>query len=167
MAHTSDSPVDLYVAAYSDADAAQSDWDTIKQLAHDKEITVDGLVLVNRDASGKIHEKDDAHNVGVAATVGAVGGALVGLIFPPTMIAAGVVGAGLGAGAGGLVSHAEKKEIKAEVADDLPLDSSGIVALFEEQWATDVAKALKGADDVSTHEVDGHSVQKAKDAVTA
>jgi uncharacterized membrane protein len=164
MAQSNESPVDLYVAAYDDANAAQADWDAIKQLADDQVIVLDSLVLVRRDADGKIHEKDNAHIVGGAATLGAAGGLLVGLIFPPAFIASGVVGAGIGAGIGGLVSHSEKKEIKAEVADDLPPNSSGIVALFEEQWAADVEKALKGADDVSKHEVDLQSVEKAKDA---
>ena len=47
-------PVDLYIATYSDPGTAQEDWDDIKQLARDKVITVDGLVLVSRDADGKI-----------------------------------------------------------------------------------------------------------------
>ena len=164
MASNDDNPVDLYIAAYSDASAAQADWDAIKQLANDKAIMVDGLVLVSRDADGKIDVKDDFHAVGGAATLGAAGGLLVGLIFPPAFLASGVVGAGIGAGVGGLVSHKEKKEIKAEVADDLPPNSSGIVALFEEQWTTAVDQALKGADDVSKHEVDKDGVEQAKDA---
>ena len=164
MASNDDNPVDLYVAAYSDASAAQADWDAIKQLAHDKAIMVDGLVLVSRDADGKIDVKDDFHVVGGTATLGAAGGLLVGLIFPPAFLASGVVGAGIGAGVGGLVSHKEKKEIKAEVADDLPPNSSGIVALFEEQWASAVDQALKGAADVSKHEVDKDGVERAKHA---
>jgi len=54
----SDAPVDLYIAAYSDPDTAQEDWDGIKQLARDKVIAVDGLLLVGRDADGKIEVKD-------------------------------------------------------------------------------------------------------------
>jgi uncharacterized membrane protein len=167
MASTTDTPVDLYVAAYADANAAQADWDAIKQLADDKVITVHGLVLVRRDADGKLHEKDNAHIVGGATVLGAAGGLLVGLIFPPAFLASGVVGAGIGAGVGGLLSHAEKTEIKAEVEDDLPPDSSGIVAVFEERWAPDVTKALGGANNVSEHKVDRQSVEKAKDAAAA
>src|ERR1700745_4153398 len=44
MASTSDAPVDLYIAAYDDPDAARSDWDAIKELAGDDVIKVDGLV---------------------------------------------------------------------------------------------------------------------------
>jgi uncharacterized membrane protein len=166
MAADSDVPVDLYIAAYSDPDAAQDDWDVIKELASEKLITVDALVLVSRDLDGKIHVKDNAHDVGVGTTIGAVGGLLVGLIFPPAFLASGVVGGAIGAGVGGLVSHHEKKEIKAEVEDSLPPGSSGIVALFEERWVADVEKALTSADDVSKHEVDRKSVDKAKAAAS-
>ncbi len=72
-----------------------------------------------------------------------------------------MVGAGVG-GAGGLVSHHEKKEIKAEVANDLPVGSSGIVVLLDERCVADAEKALSKADNVSKHEVDKDSVEQAK-----
>jgi uncharacterized membrane protein len=158
----SEQPVYLYIAAYSDPDAAQLDWDALKELAKEKAITVDGLVLVSRDDDGKIHEQDNAHIVGVGTTVGAIGGLLVGLIFPPSFLVSGVVGAGIGAGLGGLVSHAEKKEIKDAVAEDLPPGSSGIVVLFEPRWEPAVEEALPKATNVSKHEVDKQSVERAK-----
>jgi uncharacterized membrane protein len=166
VASESDSPVDLYIAAYSDPDAAQADWDDIKGLAKDKVITVDGLVLVSRGMDGKIAVKDDAHTVGHAAAWGAGAGLLVGLIFPPAFLMSGLVGGGIGAGIGGLVSHSEKSEIKNEVEDDVPPGSSAIVALFEEQWAAEIEKALPKADKVSKHEVDKQSVEQAKAAAT-
>ncbi len=167
MTSNDDNPVDLYIAAYPDAGAAQADWDAIKLLANDKTIMVDGLVLVSRDANGKIDVKDDFHVVAGAATLGMAGGLLVGLVFPPAFLASGVVGAGVGAGFGGLISHKEKKQIKAEVADDLPPNSSGIVALFDEQWTSEVAQALKDANNVSKHQVDKDGVEQAKDAAAS
>ena len=166
MGSESETPVALYVAAYADPDAAQADWDAIKGLATDGVIAVDGLVLISRDMDGKIDVKDDAHTVGVGTVLGAAGGLLVGLIFPPAFLASGVVGAGIGAGVGGLRSHREKKEIKEEVADDLPPGSSGIVALFEPGAASDIEKAMSNADKVSKHEVDKASVEEAKSAAT-
>lgn len=167
MSSESDAPIDLYIAAYSDPDAAQTDWDDIKELADEGTIRVDGLVLVRRDMDGKIDVKDNAHTVGHGAAWGAGAGLLVGLIFPPALLASGLVGAGIGAGIGGLVSHSEKSDIKDEVADDIPLGSSGIVALFEEEWAAAVEKALAKADKVSKHEVDKQSADQAKAAATS
>ena len=162
----SEVPVDLYIAAYSDPNAAQQDWDDIKQLARDDVITVDGLVLVSRDADGKIDVKDNANDVGRGAAIGAVGGAVVGLIFPPAFLASALVGGGLGAGVGAIRDRREKKEIKADIEDVLPPSSSGIVALFEERWVGDVEKALEHADNVSKHEVDSESAEDVKATAT-
>ena len=160
-------PVDLYIATYSDPGAAQEDWDDIKQLARDDVIAVDGLVLVSRDADGKIKVKDNANDVGKGAAIGAVGGAIIGLIFPPAFLASAAVGAGIGAGAGAIVDRRQKKEIKADVEEVLPPGSSGIVALFEERWADDVENALAKADKVSKHEVDSESAEDVKASATS
>ena len=157
-------PVDLYIAAYPDENAARGDWDALKQAASDDVIKVDGLVLVSRGSDGKINVEDDFHTARKGAAWGAVGGAVIGLIFPPSLLAGAAVGAGAGLGIGGLKSHREKKAIKADVEDVLPLDSSGIVALFEETWVADVDKALSHADKVSKHEVDADSAAEVKDA---
>jgi hypothetical protein len=61
MTTESDIPVDLYIAAYADPDAAQRDWDDLKALEKNKVIEIDGLVLVSREMDGKIRVRDDAH----------------------------------------------------------------------------------------------------------
>ena len=166
MAANTDGPVDLYIAAYPDPDAARADWDAIKQLATDDAIKVDGLILVSRRADGKIHVDDDFHTAAKGAAWGAVGGAVIGLIFPPALLASAAVGAGVGAGVGGLVSHAQKAEIKADVEGTLPLNSSGIVALFEPQWADAVDKALSSASNVTKEQVEADSADEVKAAAT-
>ena len=166
MASSTDAPVDLYVAAYDDPDAARGDWDAVKQLAKDDVIKVDGLILVSRRSDGKIHVDDDFHETAKGAKWGAVGGAVIGLIFPPALLASAAVGAGVGAGAGALLSHADKTAIKEDVEDTLPPDSSGIVAVFEEQWAEDIDKALSNASNVTKEQVDADSANQVKAAAT-
>jgi uncharacterized membrane protein len=163
----SDAPVDLYIAAYTNPDAAQEDWDELKRLAKEDIIRVHALVLVRRDAEGKVHVKDNFHEVGIVAGVGVLGGALIGLIFPPSILAAAVVGGGIGAGAGGLLDHHRKSEIKHDVEDSLPPGSSGIVALFEEKWIADMEKLLARAEKITKHEVDPQSVENVKASAAA
>src|SRR3954470_3445436 len=162
-----DAPIDLYLAAYSDPDAAQADWDVIKGLAREDVIDIIALLLLSRDDDGKIHIKDNFHEAAAGAAVGAVGGALIGLIFPPALLASAVVGAGMGAGAGKLLDHHQKNEIKADVERDLPPGSSAILAVFEEKWVTKIEKALAKADKVHKHKVDKKSVDEAEHAAAA
>jgi uncharacterized membrane protein len=159
-------PVDLYIAAYSDPDAARGDWDAIKQLAEDDLIEVDGLILVSRRNDGKIHVDDDFHTARKGAKWGLVGGAVIGLIFPPSLIASAAVGAGIGAGTGGLISHGRRSQISADVEDTLPLNSSGIVAVFEEEWEARIDGALTNASTVSKEKVDHESADKVKASVS-
>ena len=44
----------------------------------------------------------------------------------------------------------------------MPLNSSGIVALFEEQWANEIEKALPKASKVTKEQVDGGSAAEVK-----
>ena len=75
-----------------------------------------------------------------------------------------LLGAGIGLGAGGLLSHGEKEAIKADVEDVLPLNSSGIVAVFEEQWEDDIDGALSNAKKVTKEKVDRDSAEEVKAA---
>jgi uncharacterized membrane protein len=112
-----DEPVDVYVTAYADESAAREDWDAVRALVQDKVITVEALVLVSRDLDGKIHVKEDAHNIRVGTAIGAVGGSVVGVLLPPALVASAVVGAGIGAGTGALVNQVQKHRIKSDVED--------------------------------------------------
>jgi uncharacterized membrane protein len=146
-----DDTQDLYVAAFSDPITAEEDWKALKQLADDDVIKVEALALVNRDSDGKIHVKDTTNETGIGAIIGAVGGAVVGLIFPPALLASAAVGAGVGAGAGTVIDRVTKRKIKSDVEWGIPVGGSGIVVSFDEQWVSEVEKALTRAVTVSRH----------------
>ncbi|HEU5485857.1 MAG TPA: DUF1269 domain-containing protein [Microlunatus sp.] len=152
---------DLYVAAYTDTDAAEEDWAGLKRLAADDAIKVHALALVNRDTDGKIHVKDTRNEPGIGAVIGAVGGALVGLIFPPSLIASAAVGAGIGAGSGTIIDRVTKHKVESEVEWNVPPGGSGIAVVFDEEGASAVDRALSRADRVARrhlHESDGEEV---------
>ena len=159
---TTEAPLDLYIAVYGDEDAAQYDWDAIKSLAKDDVITVLGLVLISRDddEDAKITSRTTATRWARWRRSAPVGGAVIGLIFPPAFLASAVVGGAIGAGAGGLLDHQQKKEVKADVERDMPPGSSAIVAVFEETWVEEIDKALAKAEKVDKHKVDRKSVDE-------
>ena len=71
------------ISNYSEPATAKEDWNMLKGLVADDVIKVGALALVNRDHNGKVHVKDTTNEPGIGAVAGVVGGALVGLIFPP------------------------------------------------------------------------------------
>jgi hypothetical protein len=51
-------------------------------------------------------------------------------------------------------------------SNSLPLNSSGIVAIFEERWAEDVDNALSNAKNVTKEKVDRDSAEQVKAAAS-
>lgn len=160
----SDAPLDLYIAYYGDEDDAQADYDDLKALADEDSIKIEAMVVASRDTDGKIHVKDSAHTGAKGAGIGAVVGLVVGAIFPPSLLAGAIVGGLIGGGAGSLVSRHDKKEIKADLEDGMPPDSSAIVAVFDEVWVDQVEAALTRAVRKETKELDEQSKKAVKEA---
>jgi len=164
MAKKDASPLELYIAAYTEASTAEEDWNALKQSAHDKTISVEALALVNRDDDGKIHVKDTTRDTGVGAAIGAVGGAVVGLIFPPSLLASAAVGAGLGAGTGKVVDRVSKRKIKQEVEWVVEPGNSGIVVLFQPESTAAVDQGLVRASRVVREHIEDDDDTKDADA---
>jgi len=164
---TTDVPVDLYIAAYDDPDAAKEDFDALKELVKEGLIFLDVAVLVRRGDDGKIEVQENAHEVAKGAMVGALAGVVIGLIFPPGLIAATVVTGAAGAGIGELMSKHREHKIEKDLEDVLPVGSSGILAIFDEVWVAQVEKALKKADKIDKDQVDRADVDAIKKSAEA
>ena len=156
----SDNPKALYTAIYADPSKARTDWDSISVLAKEKTVEFDGLTLVHRGTDGKIDVDSHAKGMVKDTAWGAVGGAVVGIIFPPALLASAAIGAGIGAGVGALRNHGDKTEVKHDVEAVLPNGSSGIVALFEQSEGPNVEKVLVNADKIIKHEIDPDSTEE-------
>lgn len=132
-----------YAAAYDTKDAAKADFDTLSE-AGLRHITA---ALVSKDDKGRIHVHEKTHAGKVGGAVGAIGGAAIGVIFPPAGVAilADAVVGGVGLGlvshfAGGLSRH-DLKELGALLEDG----QAAVICVAEDAVATDVNKALDHA----------------------
>jgi len=159
-----DAPLDLYLAVYGDADSAQADYDGLKNLVDAGTIKIEAMVLVSRDADGSIDVKDSDHSGRKGAGIGAGVGLVVGALFPPALIGSAVAGGLIGGGAGSLKSHHTKNEIKADLENDMPPDSSGIVVVFSEIWVDQIKKGLAKASKVDEEKLDDASKKAVEDA---
>jgi uncharacterized membrane protein len=165
MARNEENLMDLYIATYPDGNAAEVDWDGVKQLAKSETVDVEGLALVTRDSHGKLDVKDDAREVGKGAKVGTIAGAAIGLIFPPAILGSAVVGAVAGSGIGALRKRGNHQDIKDDVEQVLPPNASGIVVLAEDRWSDEIEAAFVGATNVTKHEVDSESTASLRSAI--
>ncbi len=149
----------VYAAAYDNVDDAVADFATLKE-AGLRHITA---AVVAKDDKGRIHVHEKTHAGKVAGTVGVIGGAVIGVIFPPAgaaIIGDAVVGGAvlgtIGHFAGGLSRH-DLKDLGALLEDG----QAAVIAVAEDAVATDVDKALGRATKKAQAKLDDGDVDAA------
>src|SRR4029079_5989004 len=86
-------------------DLAKQDFEAVLKLAEDKTITVEGVVLVEKDPDGEVHVTESGRQLGRRGLkLGGGVGLAVGLFAPP-LLAATVVGAAAGGVTGKFAKH--------------------------------------------------------------
>ena len=158
----------LIVAQFADMDSAKNAYYALQDAEISRAIDIYGVLVANADYQGKIHiQKMTDHKTRNGFLWGAVGGAVIGLIFPPTIIA-GAVGVGL---AGAAVGKAGNVMMKSEVADELASviapGTSGIVALVAITAVDAVTQTIPDAKVVKSAPVDDATADAVKQAAQA
>jgi len=156
----------LVVGSYAEAGAAADDFAALKSGEDAGEYKIDGAVVMNRDASGKVEvEEHGDKTVGHGAGWGAGAGLVVGLFAPP-LLAATAIGAGIGAGIGALKKRHEEKQLGVDVDEYLPPGSSAVVAVVDDQWADKVESALVKSDKRINKAIDSGDYEELQKALS-
>lgn len=139
-----DKPVFLYVGVYDDPDLAQFDLSLVNELHAKKVIgTYDAAVAI-KEAGGNVTVQKDEKPTQHGVLTGIAAGAIVGIIFPPSII--GMVAAG--GAAGGLIGHFWRGMSRKQVHELGELLDSGqaiLIVLGEDKLDAELQKAgLKG-----------------------
>ena len=125
--------------------------------------------MANADAEGKINiVKMTDHHTRKGFAVGAVAGVVVGIIFPPSIIASAlVVGAG-GAAIGKLGNLNARNATARDLASVLTPGSSGIIAAREaRRRSTPSRRSSPSAEEVKAAPVSDEAAAAVKDAAKA
>jgi arylsulfatase len=158
----SDDHKDVLIAVYLFEDLAKKDFDAVLKLAEDKAITVEGVVLVQKDADGEVHVEETGDHLGrKGAKLGGGAGLVVGLFAPP-LLAATVVGAAAGAVVGKFAKHRLESGIGEKMDAALPAGSGGVIVVYDSGGAEAVDKALANAVKKSVAQIDGSSAKELK-----
>jgi arylsulfatase len=158
----SDKEKDVMIAAYLFEDLAKRDFDSVLKLAEDKKITVEGVVLVQKDADGEVHVTETGDHLGrKGAKIGGGVGLAVGLLAPPLLVV-GAVGAGVGAVTGRFVKHRLESGIGEKMDAALPPGSGGVIAVYDVDGAEAVDAALGNAVKKSVAQIDDMSAKELK-----
>jgi len=134
-------PVFVYVGTYPNEAAARADYDVVKDLHAAGAVGTYDASVVTKDPDGKVHVNKDETSTRHGAWGGAAVGALVGIIFPPSI----VVGAAVGATVGGVSGHLWKGMSRADVKEFGDLIDAGQAALVIVGQST-IGDAIEKAD---------------------
>src|SRR6478672_6842369 len=146
---------DVLIAAYLIEDLAKRDFDAVVQLAEDNTITIEGIVLVQKDSDGEVHVTETGDHLGrKGAKAGGGVGLVVGLFAPP-LLAATAVGAVAGGVMGKFAKHRLESGIGEKMDAALPPNSAGVIAVYDSGGAGAVDAGLANAVKKSVAQIDG------------
>jgi uncharacterized membrane protein len=139
----SDVPVELVVAAFTDEQGAPRALEQLKQAKKAELIGIRDAAVLTRDAHNTLHITETGDMSGrKGAGVGALIGGAIGLLFPPAVLGAAVVGTAIG-GLGAKLRDAgfPDDQLKA-IGSSLKPGTSAIVAVIEHKWVEAVEREL-------------------------
>ena len=88
---------ELILAVFEDESAAANSYKALHQAEKEKKIDLENVIVISKEAEGKIHVKESAEEISGEVGIGAlVGGALGILAGPLGIITFGALGAALG-----------------------------------------------------------------------
>jgi len=160
-----DKTIDVIVAGYQEISAAQQDFDKLVELVRNKDVEIEGAILVTHDEEDNVTIVDTGDHMGrKGAGWGAGVGVAVGL-FAPALLPAIAVGAGGGALAGKFTKRQLKSGIKDNIGANLPPGSAGIIAVFPDEQKLAIQQALPGSPMKSVSTLDKRGLRDLKDSL--
>ena len=144
----------LIVAKFPNTEEAEAAYQTLTEIERRSSLRIDGVVVASMDAEGKVHlGKVTDHSTKTGLKWGVVGGVALGILFPPTILAGAAATGTLGAAIGKVRNATHRSAIADQLEGVLTPNSSGVIALVEDEAVVEIEKALAQADEIVTKAV--------------
>ena len=144
--------MELFVAAFATEEEAGETLRDFKAMDREGSIELIDAAAIVHTSDGKVRFEETADPSGKKwAKRGAIAGGLVGLIFPPSIIA----GAAVGGAGGGIWGKVRDKgftdEDLREIGESIPEGSSAIIAVAEDRLLERLENGIEGYEKISRH----------------
>ena len=150
----------IFIGTYMDEASARADYDTIKDLHSAGAVGTYDASVVTKDLNGKVHVNKDEMATRHGGWGGAAVGAVVGILFPPSIIGAAVVGGAVGGVSGHLWRGMSRSDVK-ELGDVIDAGQAALLVVGESTVEAALNKAGLKAEkqvakelDVSSKDID-------------
>jgi uncharacterized membrane protein len=148
----SSNPVQVFIAAYQSEGGADAALKDFRAMDREGSIELIDAAVAVHTADGKVKIEETADPSGKTwGKRGAIAGGVVGLIFPPSIIAGALVGGAGGGIWGKLRDKGFKDEDLKAIAESLPPGSSAIIAIAEDRVVERLQRGLEGYERIARH----------------
>jgi uncharacterized membrane protein len=160
----SENPIQLFVATFDNEGQAGEALKDFQAMDREGSIDlIDAAVIVHKQ-EGKVTFEETADPSGKKwAKRGAIAGGVVGLIFPPSIVASAVVGGGAGGLWGKLRDKGFKDDDLKTIGESMPPGTSAIIAIAEDRVVERLEQGLQGYQRIARHAVSAEAAM----AITA
>ena len=131
----------IFIGTYASEVDARADYDVVKDLHAMGAVGTYDAAVVTKDEAGKVHVNKDETTTRHGAWGGAGVGALIGILFPPSIIGSALVGAAIGGVSGHLWKGMSRADVK-EFGDAIDSGEAALVIVGE----TTIQAALEKAE---------------------
>ena len=159
----------IYIGTYPDETAARDDYDIVKDLHAEGAVGTYDASVITKDDDGKVHVNKDETATRHGAWGGAAVGAVIGILFPPSLIGTAIVGAGVGGVGGHLWKGMSRSDVK-EFGELIDHGEAALLIVGESKVASAIDKADLKAEkhvakelDVSSKDIDAAVEEAAKE----
>jgi uncharacterized membrane protein len=145
----------LVAGQFATAEEAEATYTEIERLEEATSLRIDAVVLASADADGKIHlGKVTEHSTKTGLKWGIVGGAVLGVIFPPSILASAVGFGVIGSVLGKVRNLSHRSTLSDELTGIVAPGTSALFVFAEDTAVVEIEKALAKADRIVSKAVD-------------
>ena len=156
---------DLVMAAYQEAEAAADDFDALVRLVREREVRSQGVILVEKDADGRVTVRQTGDHLGRKGLGWGGGVGLVVGLFSPALLASVAVGAAAGGLIGRFAEHKVASGMETGFGEKLKPGTAAVVAMIDDEDRLAAERALAGTPARSVVAMDKKGVRGLKDAL--
>jgi uncharacterized membrane protein len=152
----SDRPIFVFAAVYSDRADAFADYDLLLEAHAAKLVGTYDVAIISKDAEGKVHVSKHEKPTQHGAWGGIAVGALLGVLFPPSVLGAATVG-GIAGGVGGHLRKGISRGDAKELGELLDEGEAALIVIGESRVEEWLEKALTRAERTVEKEIDAEA----------
>jgi uncharacterized membrane protein len=135
---------EIMVAIYNSESEAKATLDTLKQMEDQGTLDIIDAGTIEKKMDGKVHVHHYEKSAGKGALRGAAVGAVLGVIFPPSIIVSAL---GVGA-AGGVIGHFRDTGMRnadlKQIGEEIQPGQGGVIAIVQDKSVQQLTNALSG-----------------------